>query len=127
MTDKNYAELKVENQIILLPIKKSTIGMNVIDITKLYTESNYCTYDPGFISTASCKSSITYIDDNQGILMHRRYDIRDLATSCSFLDVCYLLLNGSLPTQKQNENFAKEVSDHTILTEQLCNLLITSI
>lgn len=59
--------------------------------------------------------------------MHRRYDISNLATSCSFLEVCYLLLNGSLPTQKQNENFAKEVSDHTILTEQLCNLLITSI
>lgn len=107
MTDKNYAELKVRNQIILLPIKKSTMGMNVINITKLYTESNYCTYDSGFISTALCKSSITYIDGNQGILMHRGYNIRDLATSCSFLEVCYLLLNGSLHTQKQNENFAK--------------------
>lgn len=115
MTNKNYAELKVGNQIILLPIKKSTIGMNVIDITKLYTESNYCTYDPCFTSTASCKSSITYIDGNQGILMHRGYDIRDLAASCRFLEVCYLLLNGSLSTQKQNKNFAKEVSDHTIL------------
>ncbi|SPR14149.1 hypothetical protein [Orientia tsutsugamushi] len=67
MTDKNYAELKVENQVILLPIKKSTKGMNIIDITKLYTESNYCTYDLGLTSTFSCKASITYIGGNKGI------------------------------------------------------------
>ena len=80
------------------------------------------TYDPGFTSTASCDSSITYIDGNKGILRHRGYDIKDLATKSNFLEVCYLLLHGELPSLQDKNKFENVISNHTMLHEQLVNL-----
>ncbi len=82
-----------------LPIYKGTIGPEVIDIRKLYAQTGKFTYDPGFLSTASCNSTITYIDGDKGELLYRGYPIEQLATQCDYLETCYLLLNGELPTR----------------------------
>lgn len=122
MENSKFAELKIGEKILKLPIYEATIGQNVIDVTKLYSESGYFTYDPSFMSTASCRSAITYIDGEQGILRHRGYNIKDLADNCEFLDVAYLLLNGDLPTQEQSKAFTKNVTHHSLVTEQMRNL-----
>ena len=101
-----------------LPIKQGTEGFDVIDISKLGSQG-YFTFDPGFLATASCESAITYIDGAQGILLHRGYPIDQLATESSYLDVCYLLLNGDLPNKEQHENFVQTVTQHTMVNEQL--------
>ena len=101
-----------------LPIKQGTEGFDVIDISKLGTQG-YFTFDPGFLATASCESAITYIDGAQGILLHRGYPIGQLATESSYLDVCYLLLNGDLPNKEQHDNFVQTVTQHTMVNEQL--------
>ncbi len=121
---QKYAELKIDDKVVYLPIKRSTTGPDVIDVTTLYSETGYFTYDPNFMSTASCESAITYIDGDEGILKHRGYDIKDLAENCSFLEVCYLLLNGVLPNNEQNDNFVKEITRHSLLNEQLRNLFM---
>jgi citrate synthase len=102
-----------------LPIYKGTIGPDVIDIRKLYGTTDKFTYDPGFMSTASCNSSITYIDGDKGELLYRGYPIEQLAVNCDFLETCYLLLNGELPNAKQKDVFVDTVTHHTMVHEQM--------
>src|ERR1044072_4389912 len=96
-----------------------TVGPDVIDIRKLYAETGAFTYDPGFTSTASCQSQITYIDGDAGILLHRGYPIEQLAENSTFMEVCYLLLNGELPAREEVEKFTYTISRHTMLQQQL--------
>ncbi|MGI4775571.1 MAG: citrate synthase [Janthinobacterium lividum] len=116
------AQLKIGDQSYEFPIKKASIGQNVIDVSKLYDSTGYFTFDPGFMSTASCQSSVTYIDGDLGILRHRGYDIEDLAEKSNFIEVSYLLLNGELPNKEQYESFNDKVSHHSLVNEQLRNL-----
>ena len=102
-----------------LPILGGTSGPDVIDIRKLYALTGKFTYDPGFLSTASCNSTITYIDGDKGELLYRGYPIEQLATKCDFLDVCYLILNGDLPDATQKTDFDHRVTHHTMVHEQL--------
>ena len=102
-----------------LPVYGGSIGPDVIDIRKLYAQTGMFTYDPGFLSTASCQSAITYIDGDKGELLYRGYPIEQLATHCDYLDVCYLLLKGELPDDKQRTDFHKLVTNHTMVNEQL--------
>jgi citrate synthase len=102
-----------------LPLYKGSIGPDVIDIRKLYAQTGKFTYDPGFLSTASCNSTITYIDGDKGELLYRGYPIEQLATHCDFLEVCYLLLNGELPNQGERDNFVKTITYHTMVNEQM--------
>ena len=101
------------------PLLEGSVGPDVIDIRKLYGETDKFTYDPGFTSTASCQSAITYIDGDQGILLHRGYPIDQLAEQSSFMEVAYLLLHGDLPKKKELEEFSYTISRHTMLHEQL--------
>ena len=105
-----------------IPVLKGTEGPNVLDIRKLYQETGMFTYDPGFTSTASCESSITYIDGSKGILLHRGYDIQELASKSEFLEMCYLLLHGDLPSPEDKQKFISVISNHTMLHEQLIHL-----
>ena len=107
--DKNYS----------FPIYDGTIGPEVIDVSKLYAEAGIFTYDPGFTSTGSCKSKITYIDGDEGILLYRGYPIDDLAEHGDFLETCYLLLYGELPTTQQKADFVDRVIHHTMVHEQM--------
>ena len=117
---KNKANIKVNDLTTdQLPVLDGTIGPSVIDVTKLYKETGMFTYDPGFMSTASCQSKITYIDGEAGLLMHRGYTIQDLASKSDFLEVAYLLLHGELPTSTQKEGFIYDVRHHTLVHEQL--------
>ncbi|MFO0997187.1 MAG: citrate synthase [Alphaproteobacteria bacterium] len=102
-----------------MPILDGTVGPSVIDIRKLYAETGVFTYDPGFTSTASCDSTITYIDGDAGVLLHRGYKIEDLAEHSDFMDVCYLLLFGELPTTAQKQKFERDITYHTMIHEQL--------
>ncbi|MBY4599589.1 citrate synthase [Ottowia caeni] len=102
-----------------LPVYKGNIGPDVIDIRKLYGQSDMFTYDPGFLSTASCESTITYIDGDKGELLYRGYPIEQLAEKCDYLDTCYLLLKGDLPDQGQRDDFHKLVLQHTMVHEQM--------
>jgi citrate synthase len=102
-----------------LPILEGTVGPRVVDVRKLYAETGFFTYDPGYTSTGSCESAITYIDGDEGILMHRGYSIEDLAEKSSFMEVCYLLLHGKLPTKKESDSFEKSITYHTMLHEQM--------
>ncbi len=104
---------------ITLPVMEASMGPSVVDVRRLYADHGIFTYDPGFTSTASCESKITYIDGEQGILLHRGYDIRDLATKSSFLEVCYLLTEGELPSAKQLSDFSHIITHHTMVHEQL--------
>jgi len=102
-----------------LPIYKGTVGPDVIDIRKLYGATGKFTYDPGFMSTASCNSSITYIDGDKGELLYRGYPIEQLAVNCDFLETCYLLMNGELPNAAQKAEFVSTVTSHTMVHEQM--------
>ena len=104
-----------------LPLMGGTTGPKVIDVRKLYAETGHFTYDPGFTSTGSCESEITYIDGDAGILLHRGYRIEDLAEHCSFLEVCYLLLRGVLPNEAEKTEFEQTITYHTMVHEQLMN------
>ena len=104
-----------------LPLMGGTTGPKVIDVRKLYAETGHFTYDPGFTSTGSCESEITYIDGDAGILLHRGYRIEDLAEHCSFLEVCYLLLRGVLPNEAEKSEFEQTITYHTMVHEQLMN------
>ena len=101
------------------PIYKGTVGPDVIDIRKLYGATGKFTYDPGFMSTAACNSSITYIDGDKGELLYRGYPIEQLAVNCDFLETCYLLLNGELPTAAEKAKFDATVTQHTMVHEQM--------
>lgn len=102
-----------------MPIYSGTIGPDVIDIRKLYASTGKFTYDPGFMSTAACNSSITYIDGDKGELLYRGYPIEQLAVNCDFLETCYLLLNSELPNAKEKNEFVSLVTNHTMVHEQM--------
>jgi citrate synthase len=101
------------------PIYKGTVGPDVIDIRKLYGSTGKFTYDPGFMSTAACNSSITYIDGDKGELLYRGYPIEQLAVNADFLETCYLLLNGELPNAQEKKTFVSTVTNHTMVHEQM--------
>jgi citrate synthase len=101
------------------PVLDGTIGPSAIDIRTLYETTDFITLDPSFTSTGSCKSRITYIDGDKGILLHRGYDIKELAISSNFIEIAYLLLYGDLPNKEQFENFRKNITYHTMVHEQL--------
>ena len=102
-----------------LPIIDGTLGPSVVDIRKLYTEHHLFTYDPGYSATGSCQSAITYIDGEEGILLHRGYPIQELAENSDFMEVCYLLLHGDLPNAADKASFVKNITYHTMLHEQI--------
>src|ERR1700727_1453639 len=108
------ATLSVGGKTLEFPILKGTEGPDVIDISKLYGESGYFTYDPGFLSTASCDSKITFIDGDEGILRYRGYNIAELAEKSDFLEVCYLLLHGELPDTAQKKDFNSKITHRTL-------------
>ena len=108
---------------INLPIRKASIGQDVIDISSLYKESGMFTYDPGFLSTASCESKITYIDGDKGVLSHGGYSIEDLAKKAEYLEVAYLLLNHDLPNQNQYQDFSKNIKSNMLVHDQI-NILL---
>lgn len=116
MTDK--AKLTIGDKSYDLPILKGSTGPDVLDIRKVYGESDHFTFDPGFTSTASCESKITYIDGDAGVLLHRGYPIDQLAEKSSFLEVCHLLLNGELPTAAELDKFEHNITYHTMLHAQ---------
>ncbi|MGE5522481.1 MAG: citrate synthase [Rhodospirillaceae bacterium] len=101
------------------PVYEGTVGPDVIDVRSLYAKTGMFTYDPGFMSTASCRSKITYIDGDKGILQYRGYPIEQLAENCDFLEVSYLILNGELPNKQQKETFDDIITHHTMVHEQL--------
>src|SRR4249920_4171277 len=101
------------------PVYSGNEGPDVIDVRALYGKTGKFTYDPGFMSTASCRSSITYIDGDVGILQYRGYPIEQLAETCSFLEVAYLILNGELPTAEQLELWQCKVMRHTMTHENV--------
>jgi len=101
------------------PVLSGSVGPDVVDIRTLYGKTGVFTYDPGFLSTASCASTITYIDGDQGVLLYRGYPIDQLAVHCDFLEVCYLLLRGELPNQKQKDEFVGMVTKHTMVHDQI--------
>jgi len=104
---------------IELPIYQGTTGHKVFDISKLYDTTGYFTFDPGFASTASCESKITYIDGDKGILLYRGYAIEDLVEKCDYMDVCYLLLHGELPKANEKKQFDTNITMHSLLHEQV--------
>ncbi|MBN8608332.1 MAG: citrate (Si)-synthase [Caulobacterales bacterium] len=118
MTKKSSATLTVNNKQLELPVYGGSVGPDVIDIRKLYTDSNAFTYDPGFTSTASCESQITYIDGDEGTLLYRGYPIDQLADKSSFIESCYLLLHGELPNKTQLDKFTRDITYHTMLHAQ---------
>ena len=114
------AQLSIDGkQVGEFAIFKGTEGPDVIDIQSLYKQTGHFTYDPGFLSTGSCESAITYIDGDAGILRYRGYDIADLAAKSDFLEVSYLLLNGELPTSTEKKTFVNDITYHTMVHEQL--------
>ena len=113
------ATLEFEGKTHEFKVYKGSVGPDVIDISALYKDTGAFTYDPGFTSTASCESKITFIDGDEGILLHRGYPIEQLAEHGDFLEVCYLLLYGELPTKAQKEDFDRRVTRHTMVHEQM--------
>ena len=118
---KGVAELKLNGKTLELPVHKGTLGPDVLDIKSLYQKTGVFTFDPGFTSTASCKSNITFIDGDKGELLYRGYPIEQLAEKSNFLEVSYLLLYGELPTTDQYDDFCNRVTRHTMLHEQMVN------
>ena len=116
---RKTAKLTFDGKELELPMLSPSCGPDVIDIRKLYGQGDVFTYDPGFTSTASCDSTITYIDGDKGELLHRGYPIDQLASKSHFLEVCYLLLYGELPSADQLEDFEVRVTNHTMLHEQM--------
>ena len=113
------ATFQVGDKTISMPVKSGTIGPDVVDIAKLYAQTGAFTYDPGFMSTASCESGITYIDGDAGVLLYRGYPIDQLAEQGDFLETCHLLLHGELPTAAQKADFDYRVTRHTMVHEQM--------
>ena len=118
------AALKIGNNEHEFNVLQGTIGPDVIDISKLYSQTGSFTFDPGFTSTASCSSKITYIDGDEGVLLYRGYAIEQLADQSHFLEVCYLLLNGELPNASQIHEFERSITYHTMLHEQMNKFLV---
>src|SRR5690606_27267000 len=125
MTDKK-AHLTVDglDTPIELPIYSSTEGPDVIDVANI-SKSGFFTFDPGFVATAACESKITYIDGDNGILLHRGYPIDQLAIKSDYLETCYLLLNGELPNAAQKEEFTQAIKEHSAVDPSVANLVKT--
>jgi len=117
MTEDVYRLKSPEGVETELPVRKGTVGPDVVDIARLYRDQRVFTYDPGFVSTGSCESDITYIDGEEGILMYRGYPVEQLAANSSFIEVSYLLLNGELPTEQQLSEFDNTIRMHTMLND----------
>jgi citrate synthase len=115
----SIATITLNGKTVECPVRTGSIGPDVIDIRKLYAQTGAFTFDPGFTSTASCDSALTYIDGDEGILLHRGYPIGQLTEQSSFLEVSYLLLNGELPDKKTLDDFTYTITRHTMLHEQL--------
>jgi len=115
----DMAKLSISDKELEYSVLKGSVGPDVIDIRKLYAQTGAFTYDPGFTSTASCESALTYIDGDAGILLHRGYPIDQLAEKSSFMEVSYLLLNGELPDKAAFEKFTTTITRHTMLHEQM--------
>ncbi len=113
------ASLLIKNKKVEMPVRSGSIGPDVIDVGRLYRESGCFTYDPGFTSTANCSSKITYIDGEEGILLYRGYPIEQLAKASNFVEVCYLLLHGELPSAEQFKEFDNHITRHTMVHEQM--------
>jgi citrate synthase len=116
------AKLEFDGKTVTLPVREGTIGPSVIDIAALYKETQSFTFDPGFTSTAACESEITYIDGDAGVLLHRGYPIEQLAEKGDFLETCYLLYYGELPTAQQRKKFEYDIIHHTMVHEQMALL-----
>jgi citrate synthase len=120
MSDKT-AQLTIDGKTFDLPILSGTTGPDVIDVRSLVSQG-YFTFDPGFMSTAACESAITYIDGDNGVLLHRGYPIEQLAEHSDFLETCYLLLNGELPNSEEKETFRNDITMHTMVNEAMVRL-----
>ena len=123
MSDKNNSTLTFADGTAEceFPVLKGTVGPDAVDIRALLGKTGKVTFDPGFLSTASCRSGITYIDGDEGVLLYRGYPIEQLAERCDYLEVCYLLLNGELPSQAQKEDFDYKIMHHTMVHDQINN------
>ncbi len=117
--NQKSSTLRLDDKEHTLPVYQGSIGPDVIDITRLYGDTGYFTFDPGFTSTASCESKLTYIDGDEGLLLHRGYPIEELADNGNFLETCHLLLYGELPNAAQFEDFKQRVTMHTMVHEQM--------
>ena len=115
----DLAKLNAGGKDVEMAVLSGSVGPDVIDIRKLYAQTGMFTFDPGFTSTASCESALTYIDGDEGVLLHRGYPIGQLAEQSSFMEVCYLLLNGELPSASELSKFSTTISRHTMVHEQL--------
>jgi citrate synthase len=113
------AKFSIDGKVVDMPVSHGSVGPAVADISKLYAQTGMFTYDPGFTSTASCESKITYIDGDAGVLLYRGYPIEQLAEGGDFLETCYLLLNGELPNPAQKTEFDYRISRHTMVHEQM--------
>ncbi|HEX6320280.1 MAG TPA: citrate synthase [Burkholderiales bacterium] len=122
MAEKTATLKLPDGRTLEFPVLPGSVGPEVVDIRTLYGKSGMFTYDPGFLSTASCSSSITYIDGDEGVLLYRGYPIEQLAQQCDFLEVCYLLWHGELPNHRQKDEFDHIVTHHTMVHEQLARL-----
>ena len=123
MSELDQVTLNAGDKSVVLPVLKPTLGNDCVDIARLTKETGLFTYDSGFTATASCKSAITYIDGDNGVLLYRGYPIEQLARDSSFLEVSYLLMNGELPTKAEFAKFEHEVTHHTMMHESLKNFL----
>ena len=121
MSDQS-ATIKVGNQTLEAPVLEGSVGPEVVDIRKFYAQTGRFTYDPGFTSTASCESKLTYIDGEEGILLHRGYNIEQLSEDSTFMEVAYLLLRGELPTPDEFDDFTRTITLHTMVHDQLKTL-----
>jgi citrate synthase len=121
MSQDAYRLISPSGSELELPVYKGTTGPDVVDIGRLYKEQGVFTFDPGYVSTGSCESDITYIDGNKGVLMYRGYPVEQLAANSSFLEVSYLLLHGNLPTQEELKGFDNTIRTHTMLNEGMLN------
>jgi citrate synthase len=122
MTDPHSLTLTDDNKLVCeLPVLSGSTGPDVLDVQNLYKQTGMFTYDPGFTSTASCRSAITYIDGEAGVLLYRGYPIEQLAEQCTFLEVCYLLLKGELPNDSELVEFEHSVTMHTMVHDQVNN------
>ena len=124
MTDRKITISTDDGRQAVVPCLSPTHGPDVADVRTLYKETGLFTYDPGFATTASCKSAITFIDGDEGVLLYRGYPIEQLAEHSNYLEVCYLLMYGELPTPEQSENFNHIISQHTMVHENIRDFLM---
>jgi citrate synthase len=119
MTESKFELVAASGKKSELPVRAGTIGPSVVDIAAIYKDYEVFTYDPGFGVTASCESKITYIDGDAGVLLYRGYPVEQLAEKSTFMEVCYLVLHGELPTRRQLDAFSESIRHHTMINETL--------